>query len=146
MVLECLSKFRTWSTVMLSDPPPTPNLTPPPPFSQSAIRVKDGGRNCWQRCLKLMRWPSPPQTPWTEAREQNGRRRMRAVGLTFRSGERVGAPRTESPLCCPGWNFVLERSLRFLNPNCAQWGVSSFPFALAAEPRRGAWGLEVLWG
>lgn len=33
----------------------------------------------------------------------------------------------ESPLCCPCSNFVLEKCLTFLNPNCSQWGVSSFP-------------------
>lgn len=38
-----------------------------------------------------------------------------------------GGLRTESPLCCPGWNFVLEKCLTFSNPNCTQWGVSSFP-------------------
>uniref|UniRef100_A0A672JHC8 Uncharacterized protein n=1 Tax=Salarias fasciatus TaxID=181472 RepID=A0A672JHC8_SALFA len=42
-----------------------------------------------------------------------------------KSDDDDGGLRTESPLCCPGWNFVLEKCLTFSNPNCTQWGVSS---------------------
>lgn len=54
-----------------------------------------------------------------------------------------GGLRTESPLCCPGWNFVLEKCLTFSNPNCTQWGASSFPLptglvtALTPGPEEG---------
>ena len=53
----------------------------------------------------------------------------------------------ESPLCCPGWNFVLEKCLTFSNPNCTQQGGgSSFPLptglvsALVPGPRMWAGG------
>lgn len=69
----------------------------------------------------------PPVDPLNGSERAEWARRMRVMGLTSWSGECAGAPRTESPLCYPGWNFVLEKSLTFLNPNCTQWGVSSFP-------------------
>ena len=110
---------------------------------QNRFGVKDGGKNCWQRCLTLMRSlspcrPSERQPECKMGKKDDGDGTDPLIRWTW------GGLRTESPLCCPGWNFVLEKCLTFSNPNCTQWGVSSSPLptglvsALTPGLRRGA--------
>lgn len=93
--------------------------------------------------------PRPPSDLLKGSESAKWLRRTLVMGLTFWSGEREGGLRTESPLCCPGWNFVLEKCLTFSNPNCAQWGASSLPLptglatALTPGPEEGGRHLEM---
>lgn len=104
---------------------------PPPPhcvlFPKSGVRVKDGRKKLLTAVFGVNEMAEPPVDPLKGREKDEGD----GTDLLIRWAGR--GPRTESHLCCPGWNFVLEKSLTFLNPNCAQWGVSSFPLPSTAQ-------------
>lgn len=114
MVLKCLSKFRTSSAVM---PSAFSGVCLLPPLLWAILKIWFLSQGQLQKLLTAVfgvnEMVKPPVDPLNGSGRAEWARRMRVMGLTSWSGECTGAPRTESPLCCPGWNFVLEKSLTF---------------------------------
>lgn len=99
------------------------------------FRAKDSNKNCRQQCLKYMRKLSPSRSSEKRWECKMGKKDDDdGTDLLIRGA--WGGLGTESLLCCPGWNFVLEKCLTLSNPNCTQWGVSTLalPTGLVTAP------------